>query len=540
MRFDTSQQMKLGQQMKLSPRMIQSMEILQMPLAELYERLEQELESNPTMEVVEVVGEPVEDGERVDGGGVEGDSSEGGEVLGGDPLGGEADFARLDEFTEQNPEAADNEFSGAKDRVREWDELGPRVRTGSGERDGKMDAMASAPARGASMVEQLLGQWGLCDVEDGVRVLGEVLISALDEDGYLRSSFEEVGDVAPEVVKATEPSEADWEMALQAMQLLLEPVGIGARDARECLLIQIDALLDRVEGDEDGDDGVVMGGFGGFGGEGGKGLMIARRLVSEFFEDMMKNRLPKIAGKAGFSLDEINVGLGVLKKLSLAPGRGMSAGRESAIFPDAVVEYDEEEDRYFAYLTDGRLPDVQINMEYAKMAMDKGVEKKDREFLKTNLSNAQWLIDAIGQRRHTLLRVVNAVVDEQREYFDFGPEALKPLPMQPIADRLGIHVATVSRAVSEKYLMTPRGVVALRSFFSGGLSTESGEDVSANAVRASIEELIGGEDKSKPLSDEAMVKALKERGIEIARRTVAKYRDQLGIPTARMRKQFKG
>ena len=525
MRFDTSQQMKLGQQMKLSPRMIQSMEILQMPLAELYERLEQELESNPTMEVVEVVGEASGDGDggRVDGGGVD--------TLGGE---GEADFARLDEYTEANPEAADNEFSGAKDRVREYDELGPRVRAGSGERDGKMDAMASAPARGASMEEQLFEQWGLTEVEEPARTLGGVLISALDEDGYLRSSFEEIADTAPEAVKAMVEreglGEADWEMALQAMQLLLEPVGIGARDARECLLIQIDARLDKVESGGDEDDG----------GMDGEGLMVARRLVSEFFEDMMKNRLPKIAGKAGLSLDEINVGLGVLKKLSLGPGRGMSVGRETAIFPDAVVEYDEEEDRYFAYLTDGRLPDVQINMEYAKMAMDRGVEKKDREFLKTNLSNAQWLIDAIGQRRHTLLRVVNAVVDEQREFFDFGPEALKPLPMQPIADRLGIHVATVSRAVSEKYLMTPRGVVALRSFFSGGLSTESGEDVSANAVRAAIEELIGGEDKGKPLSDEAMVKALKERGIEIARRTVAKYRDQLGIPTARMRKQFKG
>lgn len=525
MRFDTSQQMKLGQQMKLSPRMIQSMEILQMPLAELYERLEQELESNPTMEVVEVVGEAAVDGAADRAG--ESDAAVSDGDLDITPESAE-DFARLDEYTEQNPEAADNEFSGSKDRVKEWEDPGPRVQTSSGERDGKMDAMAQAPARGASMSEQLLDQWALCDVEDGVRVLGEVLISALDEDGYLRSSFAEVGDVAPEAVKAMKPSEADWEMALQAMQLLLEPVGIGARDARECLLIQIDSRLDRVESDE---DEVEMS---------GEGLLVARRLVGEFFEDMMKNRLPKIAGKAGLELDEINLGLGVLKKLSLSPGRGMSAGEQTAIFPDAVVEYDEEEDRYFAYLTDGRLPDVQINIEYARMAMDQGVEKKDREFLKTNLSNAQWLIDAIGQRRHTLLRVVNAVVDEQREYFDFGPEALKPLPMQPIADRLGIHVATVSRAVSEKYLMTPRGVVALRSFFSGGLSTESGEDVSANAVRAAIEELIGGEDKGKPLSDEAMVKALKGRGIEIARRTVAKYRDQLGIPTARMRKVFKG
>jgi len=526
MRFDTSQHMKLGQQMKLSPRMIQSMEILQMPLAELYERLEQELESNPTMEITEVAGEG---GVEVGG---ESDRAVSDGALDIVPESA-ADFARLDEYTESNPEAADNEFSGSKDRTKQYDELGPRVRNSAGERDAKMDAMAQAPARGASMVEQLLDQWSLTDVEGDVRVLGEVLISALDDDGYLRSSFEDVADTAPESVKAMSPTEADWEMALQAMQLLLEPVGIGARDARECLLIQIDGRLDRVEAvvldDEDGDDPVD-----------GEGLMIARRLVGEFFEDMMKNRLPKIAGKAGLELDEINMGIEALRKLSLAPGRGMSAGVETAIFPDAVVEYDEDEDRYLAYLTDGRLPDVQINIEYAKMAMDKGVEKNDREFLKKNLSNAQWLIDAIGQRRHTLLRVVNAVVDEQRDYFDFGPEALKPLPMQPIADRLGIHVATVSRAVSEKYIMTPRGVVALRSFFSGGLSTESGEDVSSNAVRAAIEELIEGENKAKPLSDEAMVKALKERGIEIARRTVAKYRDQLGIPTARMRKQFGG
>ena len=535
MRFDTSQQMKLGQQMKLSPRMIQSMEILQMPLAELHERLEQELESNPTMEIVEVGAD--RDGDvRGEAGGDSGGDSDASVSDGALEIVPEsaADFARLDEYTDSNPEAADNMFSGSKDRSREYDDVGPRTRTSGGDRDAKMEAMAQAPARGASMSEQLMDQWSLTDVEDEVRVLGEVLISALDDDGYLRSSFEEVADTAPESVKAMIADrglgEADWEMALQAMQLMLEPIGIGARDARECLLIQIDARLDRVDGEDDGEDAELSG----------EGLLVARQLVGEFFEDMMKNRLPKIAGKAGLTLDEINLGLGVLKKLSLSPGRGMSSSVESGIYPDAVVEYDEDSDRYFAYLTDGRLPDVQINVEYARMAMDNGVEKKDREFLKTNLSNAQWLIDAIGQRRHTLLRVVNAVVDEQRDYFDFGPEALKPLPMQPIADRLGIHVATVSRAVSEKYIMTPRGVVALRSFFSGGLSTESGEDVSANAVRAAIEELIGGENKAKPLSDEAMVKALKERGIEIARRTVAKYRDQLGIPTARMRKQFGG
>jgi RNA polymerase sigma-54 factor len=265
---------------------------------------------------------------------------------------------------------------------------------------------------------------------------------------------------------------------------------------------------------------------------------VARTLVAEYFEELMKNRLPKVAARSGLSLDEINVGLELLRRLSLSPARRLVDDAPETIVPDGIVEYDEDEDRYFAYLTDGRLPDVRINQEYAKMSADKGVPTQDRTFLKKNLSNAQWLMEAVAQRQHTLLRVINAVLDEQREFFDYGPEALRPLPMKTIADRLGIHVATVSRAVSEKYLMTPRGIVPLRSFFSGGLSTESGEDVSANSVKATIEEIISSEDKAKPLSDEAIVKQLQDRGIEIARRTVAKYRDQLGLPTARMRKQF--
>ncbi|HCT45729.1 MAG TPA: RNA polymerase sigma-54 factor, partial [Phycisphaerales bacterium] len=310
-------------------------------------------------------------------------------------------------------------------------------------------------------------------------------------------------------------------------QLLLEPAGVGARDARECLLLQIDALGDR-QG-EDRDDQISVG---------TEALAVARKLVGEYFEELMKNRLPKVAARSGLDLDQINSGLELLRRLSLSPARRLVDESPEAVVPDGIVEYDEEEDRYFAYLTDGRLPDVRINQEYAKMSADKGVPTNDRTFLKKNLSNAQWLMDAVAQRQHTLLRVINAVLDEQREFFDYGPEALKPLPMKTIADRLGIHVATVSRAVSEKYLMTPRGIVPLRSFFSGGLSTDSGEDVSSNAVKATIGEIIEGEDKAKPLSDEAIVKELKERGIEIARRTVAKYRDQLGLPTARMRKQF--
>lgn len=506
--------MKLGQQMKLAPRMIQSMEILQMPLAELRERIEQELESNPTLEIVEIEGDLERDRQTANE-----------RELSIEPESAD-DFARLDEYTENNPDAAENTYSDDAKARRDYDDL-PRTRASGGDRDAKFEAMAAAPARGASLSEQLGDQWSLTDVSERIKALGAVIIANLDDDGYLRSEFEEIEQRAGQDVRALEASEADWELALQAVQLLLEPAGVAARDARECLLLQIDALGDR-QGEERDDQMSVND----------ESLSVARKLVSEYFEELMKNRLPKVAARSGLTLDQINLGLELLRRLSLSPARRLVDDAPEAISPDGVVEYDEDEDRYFAYLTDGRLPDVRINQEYAKMSADKGVPTQDRTFLKKNLSNAQWLMDAVAQRQHTLLRVINAVLDEQREFFDYGPEALKPLPMKTIADRLGIHVATVSRAVSEKYLMTPRGIVPLRSFFSGGLSTESGEDVSANSVKATIEEIIGGEDKAKPLSDEAIVKQLKERGIEIARRTVAKYRDQLGLPTARMRKQF--
>lgn len=523
MRFEHSQHMKLGQQMKLAPRMIQSMEILQMPLAELRERIEQELESNPTLELAEFEGEAFPEGGGEGGSDGRPDHDGPGSRDNALDVGPESvsEFERLDDFSATHPDAAENAFEG---RTRDYDDIRTRARD-SGDRDAKMDAMAQAPARSGSLGDQLLLQWALCDVGDGVRALGRAVINQLDEDGFLRASFDEIARREPRLVAPVAPTETDWELALQAVQLLLEPSGVGARDAQECLLIQLDAMSDRSNpGDAAPADPDA--------------LDAARRLVAEFFDDLMKNRLPRIAARSGLSLERINAGIEQLRRLSLAPARGLHDDAPHAIFPDATVEYDEDNDRYYAYLNDGRLPNVRVSAEYERLARDRGTEKRDREFLRKNLSNAVWLLDAVEQRRRTLLRVVNAVIDEQREFFDFGPEALKPLPMKTIADRLGIHVATVSRAVSEKYLMTPRGVVPLRGFFSGGLATESGEDVSSNAVRASIEELIAGEDKSKPLSDEAMVRILNDKGIDIARRTVAKYRDQLGIPTARMRKQF--
>lgn len=518
MRFDTSQHMKLGQQMKLAPRMIQSMEILQMPLAELEERIEQELESNVTLEVAE--GSADRKQVLEDQKSAEREARENERPLSVDEKQGASDFERLESFESANPDLAENEYSNAAADQATTRDFEPstfsRARS-DGDRDGKMDAMAAAPARSASLQEQLLEQWSLADVPAELREAGALILAFIEDDGYVRTPLEVIADRAP--ARASRPSVAVLEAALAELQAQLDPPGTAARDVRECLLIQIEAMQRAGAASPDA-------------------LAIAKRMIADHMDDLTQNRLPRISEKTGFSIEQIKAGLELMKRLSLAPARRLVEESPPPIIPDAIVEYDEEQDRYIAYLNDSRLPNLRINKQYAEMARDKNVPKKDREFLKTNMSNAQWLIDAVGQRRHTLLRVIGVVVEAQRDFFDYGPQAMKPLPMTQVAEQLGIHVATVSRAVAEKYLQTPRGIVPLRKFFTGGLATESGEDMSYDAVRAALQEVIAAEDKGKPLSDEAIVEALKGKGIEIARRTVAKYRDQLGIPSARLRKTF--
>lgn len=511
MRFETSQSMRLGQQMKLAPRVIQSMEILQMPLAELQERIDQELENNITLELAEPERDPEPD--RAASSDREQESAD--------------DFERLEEFSQDNPEAVDNAFEGSvsDDRAGEAEytpDYERRTRIDSGEPDGKMAAMANAPAPSASLHEQLHEQWGLADVEPRTRELGDLLIDKLEEDGYLRMALDEVIDQAPQPLRPI--AREELERTLIAVQLLLEPAGIAARDASECLLLQLDALEASDEWLEADNPPEIT--------------RLARHLVERHLDDLMNNRLPRIAEREGATIDEVKQALQILRKLSLAPARRLVSERVEPIVPDAIVEFDEDQNRYIAYLNDASLPQLRINREYALMSKDRAMEKRDREFIKTNLANAQWLIDAVDQRRSTILRVINVVLEEQRDFFDYGPQALKPVAMTDVAERLGIHVATVSRAVADKHLSTPRGIVPLRRFFSGGLQTESGEDMSYDAVKSALQEVVDTEDKGDPFSDEALVKELKSRGIEIARRTVAKYRGQLGIPSARLRKTF--
>jgi RNA polymerase sigma-54 factor len=521
MRFDQSQSMRMSQQMKLAPHMIQSMEILQMPLAALEERIEQELESNATLEIDEGTPESRADnaapGETFDEPPTSGGEDSPLEV---DAQHGTDDFARLDSYERTNPEAADNAYDGtdrARERERDFDDRRPAREDGEG--DAKSEAMANTAARAESPAEQLAEQWGLSDVDPSLRPLGEMIVGFIEDDGYLRTPLETVLEKSPPLPDGRHPTLAELERALRAVQLMLEPPGIGARDTRECLLLQIDAK----EAESPITDPLWA---------------TVRKIVEDHLDDLANNRLPRIAQRTGASIDELKKAIDRLKTLSLAPGRALIESKEAPITPDAFVEYDPENDRYYAYLNDRRLPNLRINQEYALMAKDRGTPKPTREFIRTNLGNAQFLMEAIEQRKRTLLRVVEAVVVAQREFFDFGPQAIKPLPMTKVAEQLGIHVATVSRAVAEKYLATPRGTVPLRKFFTGGTVSDSGEEVSWDAIKAALQDVIEKEDKANPLSDDQLADELKARGLEIARRTVAKYRGQLGIPTGRLRKAY--
>ena len=500
MRFDTRQQMKLGQQMKLAPRMIQSMEILQLPLPLLQERVEQELESNVALEMVEP-GEGTGGASTAESAPEVADTER--EFIAGEA--GE-DFDRLADLENRYRDVWDADDYAAR-----------RPATSAGDGDRKMEAMANTADRGKSLAAQLEDQWRLVEVPEDMAKAGFRLIEYVDDDGFLGADLETICEQGREL-GIEHWGEPLLERTLDRVQIALEPPGLMARSKQESLLLQIDAVVD-LEGDEDGSwtDAAV--------------------LIGEHFEDLVQNRLPKIAREAEMSIERVQAAKSRMRRLSLWPGRELANPDAQIVLPDVIVEYEPESDTYVAALADGVMPVLRINPQVEGMKKAPDLDAEGKAFIDDAVRDATWLIDAVNQRSNTLLRVVRVVLERQREFFDHGPQFLKPLPMTEVADRLGVHVATVSRAVSEKWMQTPRGMYPLRRFFSGGREAEDGSgDKSWEAIKAVLQEIVDAEDKAKPLSDQKLADALKERGLEIARRTVVKYREQLGIPPARRRK----
>lgn len=495
MRLDQSQFLSQEMRQTLSPQMIQAMEILQLPMLALQERIDQEMETNPVLELGASNEEPVEPYEDYE------DRSGERDLVVGEQGGNSEDFERLDNMTDELGEDFTNSDFSA--------EYTPGPYRGDAEAGNrKLEAMANAPAPEESLGEYLLEQWRFFDLPSELRDAGERIIDYIEEDGYLRVPLDELAG------KTDSPTPRDvLDRALTWVQSL-EPTGVGARSLRECLLLQLRA------NEQAGED-----------------VTLEKQLVGDFLREIEMNRLPAIAKRLNRDIEDVKRGIERISRLDPKPGLQIGEQAAPILQPDVLVDLTDHGE-VVVRMADENTPQLSINEYYSEIARDRATERDARKFLQKNIRSAHWLIGAIAQRRRTVRRVAEEVFAVQREFLEHGREALKPLPMADVAEKVGVHVATVSRAVAEKYVQTPQGIHPLRMFFSGGTTTADGEDMSWDAVKAKLRDVVDHEDKSKPLSDEALAKAMQAEGIQIARRTVAKYRDLLGIPPARKRKEY--
>lgn len=481
--------MRLEQRMKLAPRMIQSMEILQLPILALQERIEQELNSNPVLEAEEPSASEVESGEDVQLADERGkaDSTEGqaGEKT--------EDFGRI--------ERLDDDYQDWMDRS-----AGSYRRVGPDEPDSKLEAMKNTAAPPLSIHEYLSDQWQLVEAGEPVKKAGSAIIDYIDDRGYLSVRLEQLYNK-----DRSDFTIDDLKHALELVQKL-EPAGVGARDLKECLLLQMAQSPDD--------------------------MSFESQLIAGHMDELLENRLPDIAKKMRCGIDEIKRAIERIAKLDMSPGLQVGKELNHPVAADVIVESENGGD-YVVRLADSSLPALKVSDYYAKMAKDPTANEQTKKFLQNNIRSANWIIEAIEQRKNTLLRVATSVVKHQREFFDKGQLYLKPLPMSKVAEDVHVHLATVSRAVAGKYVQCEWGIVPLRKFFSGGMEDDSGEGHSWEAIRGKLQQIIDAEDKTNPLNDDQIKEKLAEVGIkDLARRTVAKYRKLLNIPAARFRKRY--
>ena len=482
-------QMRQTQRLVMTPKLQQALKLLQVPTLELQQILKQEILQNPLLEEVEDIEEDEEE------------------------LGADATTTTAEPEAEapapEAPEAAsdsDEPPVGEKEPDESWDEylhegfdLGYKR-----SEDQQEEFFERVPVARTSFVDSLLGQLRILTSDAMELRIGEYLIGSLNDSGYLTCSLVEVANT----FKVEESLVARVLGYIQSM----EPVGIGARSLQEALLIQ---LRHRKLGDS-----------------------VAAEIVRDHFEALKQRKYTEIAKKLHISVEEVQEHANVIRDLDPKPGFELMTDEVRYITPDLIVERVGEE--YVVFLNDKNIPRLRISNAY-KRELDRSPtngNKETRDFILGRLSSARWLIQTIEQRRKTMVKVMECIVDEQRDFFEKGPGFLRPLTLQQVASRIGMHESTVSRVTTNKYVQTPRGVFELKYFFSSSLDTEDGDEVSAKAAKTRILDIIGKEDARRPLSDQKIADILKQDGLIIARRTVAKYREQLKILPARLRKQY--
>jgi RNA polymerase sigma-54 factor len=502
--------------MVLAPRMIQSMEILQLPIADLQAKIEKELQENPFLEQKEKHGDQ--------------DDAPAEFVSDSTPLKhdetGEVEFNRLEELNRDWENHFNEEHRVSRAAMEE-------------EGDRKLDAMANMAARPQSLQDFLAEQIGEMELSEPQRKLARHICTFIDRTGYLGTRLkirkesarkEKDGEVIEDPQREHEvfrpiplneiaslydelvtPEEV--EDALVHVVQKLEPAGVGARTIAECLALQIGPETPFRD--------------------------ILKVLVRDHLDDIANNRIPIIHKATKFEIQTIQEAIEALRHhLDPKPGLKFAETGTQYVMPDVVVERTDDDD-YTVRLTDEWVPKIRISKRTVDLIKNKDLDEKVKEELRKKLQSADWLVKAVEQRRNTLMKVTRAIIDHQRAFLDAGPEHIQPLKMQQIADDVKVHVTTVSRAVDDKWVQTPRGVFPLKRFFGGGKKNEqTHEDVAYEVMKQKLMELVSDEDKSNPLSDEELVAKLNESGYPVARRTVTKYRKMLKIPSSRQRKDW--
>lgn len=473
---------------KLSPQQIQMIKLLEVPTLQMEQRIKKELEENPALE--------------------EGQEEE--------------DIPSEDEEEEQFVETDKDQEEFTLDDYIEEDDI-PDYRLQAKNYSKDEDKRTEIPfSVGFSFHEHLESQLGLRDLSDKQKILGEYILGNIDDDGYLRRELINIVDDLA-FLQNVETTESELEEVLKIIQDL-DPTGVGARTLRECLLLQIEKR-DKSQ----------------------PSMNLAHTILDSHFEEFTKRHYDKIIARLVITENELKAAIDEVLKLNPKPGGVYSDPfnkTSQPIIPDFILELSEE--GFDLHLNSRNLPELRLSAAYNEMlhaySRDKSQKKEMKDaalFVKQKIDSAKWFIDAIRQRQNTLLLTMNAILEYQQEYFIDGDETkLKPMILKDVAEMTGLDISTVSRVANSKYIQTHFGIFPLKFFFSEGLQTDSGEEVSTREIKRILQDCIENEQKRKPLTDERLTEILQEKGYQIARRTVAKYREQFNIPVARLRREI--
>ena len=497
------------QELKLSPQQIQLMKLLQLPLIELEQRIKEEIESNPALEdnMSSDDNEPMNEGE---------------ENLGDNDGYEEGDNGENDDYNDDEIRINKEDEFDLNDYLPEEDEYDYAYKSHVNNRSQDDEDRQMPITHEDSFQDYLIQQLGYHDLTEEEELIGKYIIGNLDDNGYLSRPIPNLVDDLLFTMNL-ETTEEEVKKVLKVVQQF-DPPGIGATNLQECLLIQIERLQEENPYND---------------------YRLCADIIKNCFEEFTKKHYDKIAKRTGASNRQLKAALDEILKLNPKPGDSSSSSARNSYYitPDFFISI---KDGHLELSLDGRNnPDLKVNKQYVKMLEDFSKSKESKtmqeaaQFVRQKIDGAKWFIDAIRQRQHTLYITMKAIMDMQEEYFLTGDETkLKPMILKDIAEKVNLDISTVSRVANSKYVQTPYGTHLLKTFFSEGITNEEGEEVSTREIKKILQDCVEEEDKSKPMTDEELMAVLKEKGYPIARRTVAKYREQLGIPVARLRKEL--